>query len=139
MVYENLLHGNSETSNWEVGFLLLGLQQLLLQLISLEGSSEGTGLLNSQILWLELGLFIDLLQFISLLADDDSLNSSNILSDDLDVQEVGSGSTSDLLDSQLEEFLLHSIQLLLEVFVGLISQFESFDFLDHCLLMLLLL
>lgn len=89
-----------------------------------QSSSQSSGLLGSQVLGDVLLAFVEASDGFSLVLVDDSQNSGDVLSDNVD---SGQRSLLDLLHSQGGQLLLELNELRLQFFLGLGSDLVSLD------------
>lgn len=85
-------------------------------------SSQSSGLLSSQVLWLVLLTGVEGSDRVSLVQVDDGQNTGNVLSDGTDLWQRWLG---ELLNLQVGKLLLQGDKLLLQLILGLGTQFVS--------------
>lgn len=110
----------SVDSLWESNSLLSGLQGDSSSIFLGQSSSDGSGLLLSQVLWNVLLTSVQSSDVSSLVSSDHSQNSGDVLSDEGDLWDSWLGQ---LLDLEGSQFLLQLSQLGLQLLLGLSSQF----------------
>lgn len=115
---------NGELLGWEGNGSLASLDSLAGLVLLGEGTSDGSGLLHSQVLWNVLLSSVESSDRLSLLQVDHSENSGDVLSNLLDLWKRRSAK---LLHLQSGQLLLQVDQLLLELFLRLCSQFACLD------------
>lgn len=96
--------------------MLSGLVGDLLSLVLGQLSSDSSGLLGSQVLWLVLLAGVESLDTLSLVSVDDSQNTGNVLSDSVDSWQRW---LLQFLHFQVGQLLLQLNQLLLQFLLGL--------------------
>lgn len=96
--------------------MLSGLVGDLLSLVLGQLSSDSSGLLGSQVLWLVLLASVESLDALSLVSVDDSQNTGNVLSDGVDSWQRW---LLQFLHFQVGQLLLQLNQLLLQFLLGL--------------------
>mmetsp|Transcript_120313 Transcript_120313/g.236436 ORF Transcript_120313/g.236436 Transcript_120313/m.236436 type:complete len:149 (+) Transcript_120313:94-540(+) len=126
------LSPNGVNSLGEVSVLLGLLHGLLGNLLLGESSADSSGLLLSEVNRKELltGELLSELTLGYLVCD--GQNTSNRLSDGANLGKSGRGATGDLGDAQSLELALEVTKLGHKLTLGLVSEFVSLDFLDHC-------
>ena len=107
-------------SLWESDLLLLLLLSGSGSLELGQSSSQGSGLLGSQVLWLVLLTLVQLSDSLSLLLVDDSQDTGNVLSDSVDSWKRWLGQLGNL---KLSKLLLQVKKLRLQLLLRLGSQF----------------
>lgn len=123
-----LLSLKSVSSLGEVSALLGGLGGLGRSLGRGESSSDGSGLLTSQILGHELLVLVELSDLLSLGQVENGQNSGNVLSHVVDLGELSALGSSELLDSESGELGLELDELALELSLGKSREFGSLHF-----------
>ena len=115
---------DSVLSLWESDLLLSLLFSNLGSFELGQSSSQSSGLLGSQVLWLVLLTLVQFSDSLSLVLRDNSQDTSDVLSDSVDLWQRWSGQ---FLNLQFGQFLLQFNQLVFQLFLGLGSQFVSFN------------
>lgn len=112
----------------EVGLLLGSLGGLGRGLGSGESSSDGSGLLASEVLGEELLVLVELTDLLSLGEVENGQNSGNVLSDIVDLGELTALGTAELLDTESSELSLELDELALKLSLGESREFGSLHF-----------
>lgn len=118
----------SVSSLGEVGLLLGGLGGLESGLGRGESSSDGSGLLASEILGHELLVLVELSDLLSLGQVEHGQNSGNVLSDIVDLGELTALGATELLHSESGELSLELDELALKLSLGESREFGSLHF-----------
>lgn len=113
-------------SLWESDLLLAGSDGLGLGLVRSESSSDGSGLLSTEVLWKVLLALVEFSELLSLGEVDDSEDTSD---GGLDFGNLGRSDVvgAGALNTELSKFLLEGDELLLELSLGLFTELESLD------------
>jgi hypothetical protein len=106
-----------------VHVLLLLSKGLLASLERREPSSDGSGLLSSHVKWQVLFALVSLSDLVSLLVVDDRLDARDRLSHGLDLCKLRRSTPSDLCHTQSRQLSLELVESLLELTLGLFSEF----------------
>lgn len=111
----------------EVNVLLVLLLGDSRSLLGSQSSSDGTGLLVSEVKGEVLGLLVELPEVLPLLLVDDSEDSGNGLADSVDLGQLASRATGDLLHPQRGKLSLELGKLLQKVLLALGLELEGSD------------